>query len=405
MTNVMERWGLTPVINAAGTMTSLGASRVSPEVRAAVDDVLGRFVKISELHALANRAIRAATGAEAGYVTASSSAAITLAVAAALTGDDLAAIEALPATGARQRRVAVMMSHMVNYGGSIPQAIAAAGAEVVALGTAALCETYHLEAAIREGLAAAVYVVSHHTVREGELPMDLFVSICRANGLPVIVDMASEYDLTAAAGLGADAVIWSGHKFLGGPTSGIVAGQSAMIRAMVLQNRGLGRLMKAGKEAIVGAVAALEAWGTRDHAAEAAREAVIVAGWLAALDGLPGITANPHRDWTGNPITRVKLKLSPQAGLHAWELAERAMARNPAVALRDDLSMHQLIFLDPCNVTGAEAVLVSDCIRQICDAARGSGDGLQRSWSEEKAARGREATDWIGGDWIGGDGA
>ncbi len=128
---------------------------------------------------------------------------------------------------------------------------------MVPLGTAALCETYHLEAAIAGGLAAAVYVVSHHTVREGELPIDLFISICRAWGVQVIVDMALEYDLTGAVALGAGAVIWSGHKFLGGQTSGIVAGRAAMIRALVLQNRDLGRLMKAWKEAIVGAVAAL----------------------------------------------------------------------------------------------------------------------------------------------------
>jgi uncharacterized pyridoxal phosphate-dependent enzyme len=398
MIDVMKRWGLTPVINAAGTMTSLGASRVAPDIRMAVDDVLGRFVKLAELHALANRGIRAATGAEAGYVTSSSSAAITLASAAAITGDDLAAIEALPATGTRPHRVAVMMSHMISYGGSVPQAIAASGAEVVPLGTAALCETYHLEAAISGGLAAAVYVVSHHTVREGELPMDLFIATCRVHGVPVIVDMASEYDLTGAVALGADAVIWSGHKFLGGPTSGIVAGRAAMIRAMVLQNRGLGRLMKAGKEAIVGAVAALEAWAKRDHAAEAAREAAIVDGWISTLSDLPGVAVSRHQDWTGNPITRVKLKLSPGAGLYAWELAERAMAGNPAVALRDDLSMHHLIFLDPCNLTADEAAQVSNRVRTLCDAARAAGDGLKRSWTEEKAARGLSSTPWIGDD-------
>jgi uncharacterized pyridoxal phosphate-dependent enzyme len=396
MKSVMERWGLTPVINAAGTMTTLGASRVAPEVRAAVDDVLGRFVKLSELHELANRAIRAATGAEAGYVTSSSSAAITLACAAALTGDDLDAIEALPRTKC-VARVAVMMSQMINYGGSMQQAIAASGAEVVPLGTAALCETYHLEAAIRDGLAAAVYVVSHHTVREGELPMDLFIAICRAKGVPVIVDMASEYDLTGAVALGADAVIWSGHKFLGGPTSGIVAGTKPMIRAMVLQNRGLGRLMKAGKEAIVGAVAALQAWDKRNHQAEAAREAAIVERWIADLASLPGVTARRHGDWTGNPITRVRLKLDKGAGLYAWELAERAMAGIPAIALRDDLSMHHLIFLDPCNVTADEAVLVSDRIRVLCDQARAAGDGFKRDWSSEKAARGQADTPWIGG--------
>ena len=397
MSGAAERWGLTPVINAAGTMTTLGASRAGPEVRAVVDDMLGRFVRIDDLHAAANRAIRAATGAEAGYVTSSSSAAMALAVAAAITGDDLAAIEALPATGGRERRVAVMMSHMINYGAPVPQAIAAAGAEVVPLGTAALCETYHLQAATRAGLAAAVYVVSHHTVREGELPLDLFIATARTAGVPVIVDMASEYDLTTAVRLGADAVIWSGHKFLGGPTSGIVAGRAPMIRAMLLQNRGLGRLMKAGKEAIAGAVAALEVWGRRDHGAEAAREAGIVADWMAALAGLPGVSLARHPDWTGNPITRVELRVAAEeAGLHAWELAARAMAGNPAVALRDDLCMHGLLYLDPCNVTGAEAAIVAERIRAICDEARRSGRGPGPGWSAEKAARGEARTPWIG---------
>ncbi len=400
--DVTERWGLRPVINAAGTMTTLGASRVSPRVRAAVDDVLGRFVLMDELQAAACRVIARETGAEAGYVTSSSSAAMTLACAAAITGDDLAAIEEMPAAGGRERRVAVMASHMINYGGPVPQAIAASGAEVVPLGTAALSETYHLEAAVRQGLAAAVYVVSHHTVREGELPLPLFAEICRAHRLPLIVDMASEYDLTSAIALGAEAVIWSGHKFLGGPTSGIVAGTAPMIRAMLLQNRGLGRLMKAGKEAVVGAMAALEAWAERDHAAEAAREAAIVDGWIAALGREPGLALARHPDWTDNPIVRVEIRVDPAAaGLHAFELAERCLAGTPAVALRDDLSMHQLLYLDPCNVTADEAPLVAARIREVCAAARAAGDGCRRSWAEEKRARGRASIPWLEDRGIG----
>jgi hypothetical protein len=58
--------------------------------------------------------------------------------------------------------------------------------------------------------------------------------------------------------------------------------------------------------------------------------------------------------------------------------------------------MHQLIFLDPCNVTADEAVKVSDRIREICDQARAAGDGFKRDWSAEKAARGQAATPWIG---------
>lgn len=74
------------------------------------------------------------------------------------------------------------------------------------------------------------------------------------------------------------------------------------------------------------------------------------------------------------------------------------MAGNPALALRDDLSMHQLIFLDPCNVTAEEAVQVSDRIRSICSEALAKGDGFMRDWRTEKAARGLADTPWIGGE-------
>lgn len=389
MTGILEKWGLREVINASGTMTSIGASRIRPEVMEEMAAISRRFVRIEDLQTLASEEIARATGAEAGFVTGSSAAALTLACAAAITGDDLAAIEALPATAGRERRIAVQMGHMVNYGAPVPQGIALSGAEVVPLGTAALCETYHLDAALEAGLAAAVYVVSHHTVREGELPLDLFAERCARRRVPVIVDMASEYDLTGPARLGADVVIYSGHKFMAGPTSGIVAGRRAMIRAISLQTRGIGRTMKIGKEGILGAVAALAAWQRRDHAGERAREEGIVAGWIGALDDLPGVAVARHDDWTGNPITRVELRLDPpRAGLYAWELAERLMDGEPRIAVRDDLAEHQRLYLDPCNLTEAEAETVARVLRETLEAARASGDGRQMSWSEVKRRRG-----------------
>ena len=390
MADILARRGLREVINAAGTMTSIGASCILPEVAEEIVAISGRFVRIEDLLTLASAEIARSTGAEAGFVTCSSAAALTLACAAAIAGDDLAAIEALPATGGRERRIAVQMGHMVNYGAPIPQGIALSGAEVVPLGTAALCEVHHLDAALHAGLAAAVYVVSHHTVREGELPLDLFVEICAGRGVPVIVDMASEYDLTGPVALGADAVVYSGHKFLSGPTSGIVAGRRRMIRCMALQNRGIGRTMKIGKEGIVGAVAALEAWRRRDHAAARAREAAIVTHWLTSLGDLPGVAVAPHDDWTGNPITRVELRLDPpRAGLFAWELAGRLMDGDPRIALRDDLAEHQRLYLDPCNLTEREAETVAQAIHVALDTARRSGDGCRVTWSAVKRRRSR----------------
>ena len=102
-----------------------------------------------------------------------------------------------------------------------------------------------------ERTAAAVYVISHHTVQYGMLALAEFAEIAHAKGVPVIVDAASEYDLKGFLARGADIALYSAHKFLGGPTAGIVAGRRDLVRAAFLQNGGIGRGMKVGKEGIM----------------------------------------------------------------------------------------------------------------------------------------------------------
>ena len=396
--DILAGWRLTGVVNASGTMTSIGASRVTSEVAERVGAIMGRFVAMDELQSRASDAIAAATGAEAGCVTNCSAGGITQCVAATITGEDLAAIEMLPDAGQHERRVAVQMGHMINYGAPIPQCIALAGAEIVPLGTAALCEAFHLRHALENGCAAAVYVVSHHTVREGELPLDLFIEICHRHAVPVIVDMASEYDLRSPAALGADLVVYSGHKFLAGNTSGIVAGKRDLVRAVYLQHRGIGRCMKAGKESIAGAIAALEQWDRRDASAVRQRENRIVETWRTNLADAPGVACSLHDDWTGNPITRLKLTVNPSdAGLYAWELADRLARRSPRIVVRDDLAEHGELYLDPCNINDDEIDLVSAAILEELGKTREAGDGLRTTWSDNKRARERSILSWPDG--------
>jgi len=382
-----KRWNLTPVINAAGTMTSIGASRVPAQTRAVVDRILDSFVNMDELQQQAGHIIARLTGAQAGCITGCSAAALTQTVAACLSGTNIARIESLPTTTG-ENRVLLPMGHMVNYGAPVEQAIRLAGAEVVPVGSAATCETWHLREALERGAVAAMYVVSHHTVRENELPMDFFIGLCRVYDLPAIVDMASEYDLRGPIALGASAAIYSGHKFLSGVTSGIVAGTSELVHATYLQHRGIGRTMKAGKESVVGAMAALELWELRDPKAIRDAEQARINRWSEALSEIPGLIVTPQQDWTGNPITRLKLTIEPDAaGFYAWELVAQLMQRSPHIVVRDDLVEHQQIFLDPCNVTDEECVEVALAIQEESRLLREQGIGRRTSWSEVKRAR------------------
>ena len=391
-----ERWALTPVINACGTMTDLGASRVHEGVRAVVDGILGSHVGMDELQSRAGAVIARATGAQAGCVAGCSAAAMTQVVAACMTGTDLALIEALPAFQG-ERRVLLPMGHMVNFGAPVDQTIRLAGAEVVAVGTADACEVWHMRAALEGGAAAAMYVVSHHTVRRNELPLDVFIGLCREHEVPAIVDMASEYDLKGPISMGAAAVIYSGHKFLSGTTSGIVAGGSSIVRATYLQRRGIGRTMKAGKESVVGAMAALERWERRDHNAARRAENERLELWMRELADVQGFSLAAHDDWTGNPITRLRITVSPaDAGFNAWELVSRLWARSPRIAVRDDMVGRQEIYLDPCCLTSGEASQVAAAIRMEADRFRDSGDGCAVNWSDAKRSRRDAVCSWSG---------
>jgi len=363
--------GLRPVVNVSGTMTSLGASIAVPAAVEAMTRILPQFVEIADLQRRASALIARACGAEAGFVTASCSAGITLAVAGAMTGDDLAAIERLPDSVGLKREVAIQTGHLVNYGAPIDQAVRLAGAQVVAVGQATEAFGYQLDGAIGPQTAAALYVVSHHTVSYGLIPLETFVDVAHAKGVAVIVDAASEYDLTGFIARGADVALYSAHKFLGGPTAGIVAGRKPLVRAAWLQNQGIGRGMKVGKESIYGAMAALEAWATRDHAAVRERERAYLHLWRDGLAGLPGVRASIDPDPTGNPLERLRIDIDARAaGITAWDLVDTLAAGDPPVIARDHEAELGYLFLDPCNLHPGQERVVLKALTGALERAR-----------------------------------
>ena len=373
--DIRAQLGLRPVINVSGTMTSLGASIVVPEAIAAMAAILPQFVEINDLQRKASVIISRLTGGEAGFVTASCSSGISLAVAATITGPDLLAIEQLPQTTTDKNEVLVQMGHMVSYGAPVDQSIRLAGGKVVMVGQATSAHRYHMENAITEKTACAVYVVSHHVVDYGLLNLKEFVEIAHAKNVPVIVDAASEYDLKLFLAQGADIVLYSGHKFLGGPTSGIVAGRKDLVRNAFLQNMGIGRGMKVGKESIYGVMAALEAWEKRDHAGIRERETSYLNLWKETLANRPGVTALIEPDPTNNPLDRMRVIISPQeAHITAWDLAAALRQGPQPIIVRDHEVEHHYFYLDPCNLHPGQETIVASRLAEELDKARASNE-------------------------------
>jgi uncharacterized pyridoxal phosphate-dependent enzyme len=370
--DIRPQLGLRPIINVSGTMTALGASIVVPEAVQMAEGILSEFVEINELHRRASATIAQATGAEAGCITASCSAGITIAVAGCMTGADLARIEQLPDATGMKDEVLIQAGHMVYYGAPIEQALRLTGAKVMPVGQSTFARPYHLTGKINERTSAAVYVISHHAVQYGQIDLAEFCAICRDRGVPVIVDAASEYDLRGFLAKGADIVCYSAHKFLGGPTAGIVAGRKDLVRAAFLQNNGIGRGMKVGKESIAGAIAALEAWGKRDHNAVRARETSYLKLWMERLAKVPGLKPSIIPDPTDNPLDRLKLEVdAAESGTTAWALAAALARAEPPIIVRDHEVEHGHFYLDPCNLHPGEAEVVANQIAAVAAAIRG----------------------------------
>ena len=111
----------------------------------------------------------------------------------------------------------------------------------------------------------------------------------------------------------------------------------------------------------------------------------------------PASAITSHADWTGNPITRARITIAPrEAGFHAWELASRLAGRTPSIVVRDDLVERQELYLDPCNLTDAEAAAVAVAIREEVGLFRARGDGCRQSWSDVKRAREAAILSWTG---------
>ena len=362
--DIFERYGLRRIVNVSGTETPYGASPVRPEVIDAIREILPRSVLMAELQSAASQVIAQAFGSEAGCVTGCTAASIAITVAACMTGRDLGRVEQLPDTTGMKSAVVMQKGHEMTYGQNVSQNVRLTGARMVEIGAATQCGSYQLRHAIGPDTAAALFVVSLHTVQHGLITLEDFCSVCREHGVPVIVDAASMPDPRPYLAAGADLVLFSAHKAFAGLTAGVIAGRRDLVQACVYQEHGIGRPMKVGKEGVTGAIAAIEAWRAEDPAV--LREALDARLARAAdrLGGIPGLTVS-HRG------RQLELQIDPmQAGISAQGLAARLLAGEPGIIVGRHLAGAGILRLTLGKVSDEAADLVCARIAAVCGTGR-----------------------------------
>lgn len=335
MSDIFQKYGLTRVINTRGPATVLGASTVPDEIREEVSQILGSSVEMWELQRCASQWISELTGAPAGCVTGCTSAGIAVCCAAALTGTNPAKIKSLPNLKQGPRKIVIQKGQVTGAGDApVYQVVQMTGAQYEEIGEALDCATFHLEDALDENTAAALYVMED-TFAPNLLSIEQFVEICHAKGVPVIVDAAYLTDFKKLWNLKVDLAIYSVQKWLSGPTAGIIAGREDLVTACYMQEMGVGRPMKCGKEGVMGCIAAIKRWLSLDWQAIHHRQMHLADLIIKPLEKVNGLTLYTERS-DYSPAVRVRMKVDPAVcSQDAYQINTAIGKGNPVIKTDD----------------------------------------------------------------------
>ncbi len=369
--DIYRKLGVQPVINCATTYTRLGGTMMAPHVARAMADSAGAFVNVFELQEAVGKRLAELTGNEAAYVSNGAAAALALATAAAITGNDLALMARLPNNLEDMKNQVVVHRTQRNW---YDIAVRMTGVELVEIGH--IMETYEweLDDAINERTAAVVYFAGSHLNRN-TLPLEFVIERAHARGVPVIVDAAAQVPPVSnlwhfTRNLGADVAIFSGGKMLRGPqNSGLAVGTPAMIEAMRLNGppvQRIGRAMKVSKEAMIGLLTAVETYLETDHTAEALQWESVVESWGDTWQLLAPRWLTIERKATGEagePIPRILMQVSLDAPLSRDDVIAGLRAENPPIEVV--VENESTIAFSPHLLQPGEAEIVEQRVAQL----------------------------------------
>ena len=361
MDNIYEKYHVAHVINASGKMTILGGSRVCHDVCRHMQLGASQFFEIKDLLDQTGSYIADLLGVEAAYIVNSASGGIAQSVASCVSRGSTRYLFNIHHPENKRREIVICKGHNVDYGTPIEVTIGLGGGRVVEAGYANKCTLDHVQAQITENTAALIYVKSHHCVQKGMPDMQDFIDLGHQNGLPVIVDAAAEEDLTKYVHMGADVVIYSGTKALEGPTSGLIVGKKDFVEQVKKQSQGIGRVMKVGKENILGLTYAIERYMTKEHLT-LEQQCQRLEAFHQKINAIDGLSARCVQDGAGRQIMRSEITF---VKVSALEVAQQLKEGDIKIYTRDYRANEGKIEIDIRDVTDEELNIIYEKIYEI----------------------------------------
>lgn len=327
-TGIYASLGIRPLINFQGTMTTIGASKMPPEVNAAMAEASKSYVVLEEVKDAVSKRLAQLCGTPAALPTSGAAGAIALGTYACLTGEDNVKVRQLPDLTGMKREAVIFKRHRNGY----DHAVRSAGVRIVEVDSLDA-----LKAALNPNTAMMYYLggSSHDWDWEPVPSVAECLAITRKAGVPILVDAANMLpgwpNIPKLAATGVDLIALSGGKHIRGPqSSGILAGRPDLIRAAWLNSSphsdSQGRPMKVNREEMIGLLVAVERYSKLDFNA-IDRESAAQAEYLIAEFRKLGLKAEKL------PFDRTRRV--HRVWVHWDEKARKMTARDVESQLRD----------------------------------------------------------------------
>jgi len=392
-----RRWRAEPrtVINATGVIlhTNLGRAPLSAAAAAA------GFAAASAYSDLEFDLVAGARGSRHTHLTALLQA-LTGAEDAIAVNNTAAALVLVLSALARRREVVVSRGQAVEIGGGfrIPTIMRESGARLVEVGTTNKTRLDDYAEATTEKTGGVLYVHSSNFRIVGftsAVPLAALAGLTRERGVPLIADVGSgalrdlrPYGLAAepvvgeSVAAGADLVLFSGDKLLGGPQSGIIVGRADLVKR--LRAHPLMRVLRLDKVTIAMLNATLLHYmrGEEERAVPvwtmiAARQEDLEARarrWCAALEPVAGlqIAVEPCAATVGGgslpgetlPSAALTLRAERRPSAWASAMAVRLRVGTTPLAARVE---HDRVKLDARTVLPAQDDLLLDAVKKAIE--------------------------------------